>query len=58
MDSIWSMGRWIVALLKKMGRVKVRDGGLVLARRGKEEVKDGMSLNWVIWVDSVTSGYR
>jgi hypothetical protein len=41
-------------LEKKMGslRAKVRDGELVLAGRGKEDIKDGMSLSWV-WVDLV-----
>jgi hypothetical protein len=42
MDSIGSTGRWI-----EDGRAKVRDGELVLAGGGKQEVKERMGLNWV-----------
>jgi hypothetical protein len=50
---VWEV--WIAAMLmlrKKMGRARARDGELVSADGGKEEVKDEMGLSWV-WVDSV-----
>ena len=48
MDSIGSMGRWIVVLLEKIGGAKVRDGELVFAGRGKEEIKDEMCFKLVM----------
>ena len=42
------MGRWIVVLLEKIGGARVRDGELVFAGRGKEEVKDEMCFKLVM----------